>query len=188
MPDEIIIDDGQIKSDQFSTSINSVILLHKPSSVPGLSKLLDSNGYYGRYKILRKVTRKHGETVISIEIYLPNSRASYTWPFRTLYNLTLGALVKKIRIKKIPAIRMIMNHLSLNKISKETTIDGLPKQLMITNRSRDLDYYQYMVSTLLHANLLVLDKTNNTIVFKLTNKEDIEEVNANLFNPDNYLD
>ena len=63
LPDDAIIDDVN-KSDAYSISINSVILLYKPQSIPTLSKLLDDNGYYGRYTIMTKVTKKLGERLL----------------------------------------------------------------------------------------------------------------------------
>jgi len=192
MNDDVIVNDGEIKSDEFSVSINSIVLLNKPTTVPGLMKILDDNGYFGRYKVLRKVTKKYGETIISIEVYLPNSNANYIWPFRTLYNLTIGSLVKKIKLRKIPAIKYIMRYLANGCHFKGkfeiTSIDELPVKLMKDNYSNDLSYYQYMVTTLVHAGLLVIDKKNKKIIFRLKDDKDIEEVCSNLFNPDNYLD
>lgn len=190
LPDDAIIDDVN-KSDAYSTSINSIILLYKPQTIPKLSKLLDDNGYYGRYNIMTKVTKKLGETVISIEIYLPNSGFSYLWPFRTLYNITLGKLLKKVKLKRMPAIHYVMSYLSTSyqiyiKI-EINSIDELPRQLMKAYGSRDYSYYQYIVATMVHAGLLKITTTKK-IVFCLKNAEDIKEVNENLFNPDNYLD
>jgi len=190
MPDQII-NDHEIKSDEFSISINSLILLKKPNSVLKLNKALDDNGYYGRYKILRKVTKKHGETVINIEVYLPNSRTSYLWPFKTLFNLTLGKLVKRSKIKSIPAIKHVMAYLAsafnIEHTLKSTPIEKLPDHLMEAHYSTDLNHFQYIVTVLIHAGLIVVDE-NNVVVFKLRDTDDIEEVYSNLFNPDNYLD
>ena len=185
MSDEIIIDD-EIKSDSFSISINSIILLYKPSTIVALNKLLDNNGYFGRYKIRKKVSRRLGETIINIEVYLPNSRTSYLWPFRTLYNMTIGALVKKVRLKKTPALIYIMHQLACYH-SKIESIDSLPDKLMKDNMSFDRDYYQYMVTTLLHAGLITENK-NKILLYKLKTEEDIEEVHSNLFITSNYLD
>ena len=69
-----------------------------------------------------------------------------------------------------------------------TSIDELPVKLMKDNYSNDLSYYQYMVTTLVHAGLLVIDKKNKKIIFRLKDDKDIEEVCSNLFNSDNYLD
>ena len=190
LPDDAIIDD-ESKSDAYSMSINSIILLYKPTTIPGLSKLLDDNGYYGRYTILKKVTKNYGDTIINIEVYLPNSGFSYLWPFRTLYNMTVGRLLKKVRLKKIPAIPYVMSYLSnqaaLITKFQMTTIDDLPNQLMKAYNSRDYSYYQYIVSTMIHAGLFKITTTKR-IIFRLKNAEDIKEVNDNLFNPDNYLD
>lgn len=190
LKDDEFIDD-EIKSDSYSMSINSIIILYKPRSIPALCKLLDDNGYYGRYTIINKVTRRLGENVISIEVYLPNSTCSYTWPFRTLYNMTLGKLLKKIKLRKIPAMPYVMRFLSkgssiTGKLALNT-IDDMPNQLMKAYNSRDYSYYQYIVSTLIHAGLLKIDSDKN-VIFLLKSEEDIKEVNDNLFNPDNYLD
>lgn len=188
--DDVIIDDVN-KSDSYSMSINSIIILYKPKSILALCRLLDDNGYYGRYTIINKVTRRLGETVICIEVYLPNSACSYTWPFRTLYNMTMGKLLKKIKLRKIPALPYVMRFLSKGSsiTGKMTfnTIDDMPNQLMKAYNSRDYSYYQYIVSTLIHAGLLKID-SNKKVIFLLRSEEDIKEVNDNLFNLDNYLD
>ena len=190
LPDDAIIDDVN-KSDAYSISINSVILLYKPQSIPTLSKLLDDNGYYGRYTIMTKVTKKLGETVINIEVFLPNSGFSYLWPFRTLYNLTLGRLLKKVKLRKIPAVPYVMTYLSTESIFSTKfeigSIEELPRELMKAYGSRDYSYYQYIVSTMIHAGLFKITR-DKKIIFLLKNEEDIKEVNDNLFNPDNYLD
>ena len=190
LPDDAIIDDVN-KSDAYSISINSVILLYKPQSIPTLSKLLDDNGYYGRYTIMTKVTKKLGETVINIEVFLPNSGFSYLWPFRTLYNLTLGRLLKKVKLRKIPAIPYVMTYLYTETIFSTKfeigSIEELPRELMKAYGSRDYSYYQYIVSTTIHAGLFKITR-DKKIIFLLKNEEDIKELNDNLFNPDNYLD
>jgi hypothetical protein len=189
--DDVIIDD-QNKSDTYSISINSIILLHKPNNLPSLCKLLDDNGYYGRYTIMKKVTKNHGETVINIEVYLPNSCFSYLWPFRTMYNLTLGRLLKKIKLRKIPAMPYVLSHLSsddpTNPLLDSPSIEELPYRIMKVNGSRNHSYYQYIVATMLHAGLFKISH-NKKLVFKLKdNDDDLKELMENLFNPDNYLD
>lgn len=190
LQDDFIIDEEN-KSDAYSLSINSIILMYKPSSVQALRRLLDDNGYYGRYTIINKVTRRMGENVISIEVYLPNSSCSYMWPFRTLYNMTLGRLLKKIRIRKTPAMPYVMRYLSKGSLTSPKpvieSIDHLPQMLMHVNNSHDRSYYQYIVTTLVHAGLFKMTPKKK-VVFLLKCAEDIKEVNENLFNSDNYLD
>jgi hypothetical protein len=67
------------------------------------------------------------------------------------------------------------------------SIEELPRELMKAYGSRDYSYYQYIVSTMIHAGLFKITR-DKKIIFLLKNEEDIKEVNDNLFNPDNYLD
>lgn len=179
------MEDESLKSDKYSIPINTIISLYRPETVIELKSLLDDNGYYGRHKIKKKYSKIRGDSIIHIEIYLPNSIHTYNWPFKTMYNLTIGNLVRKINLKNIPAIPFVMNYLSSNKM-KIKSIPELPSQLLKPYNSNDLGYYQYIVTTLVHAGLFGFNKKKE-LVFVLKNTEDVKEVYENLFNQDNYL-
>ena len=87
MNDPII--DDVLKSDKYSVSINQLMFgrKYKPN-VASVSRLLDDNGYFGRYKIEVVKDRKFGiDTLIKIHIYLVDSGLTYTWPHATFFDL-----------------------------------------------------------------------------------------------------
>ena len=201
MPDEIIIND-EIKSDEYSVSINSLVILHKPKNINALSKLLDNNGYFGRYKILRRLTKKIGDTIVNIEVYLPNSLCSYIWPFETVYNLKTNKLVKRIALKSIRRgiwnsmmITMTIDDGPAHKLELKTLQD-LPRQ-MPNNYGLSIDQLHYLVRIMAQAGLFGIDK-NNKLYFKLKYKQedynnnptepnkDFIEVIDNLLSPDQW--
>ena len=86
---EDILLDEDFKSDKYEISINELLFgrVYK-STTQAVAKLLDDNGYYGRYKIEHVKDRKHGiDTMIKIHVYLVDSGHTYTWPFQTYFNL-----------------------------------------------------------------------------------------------------
>jgi hypothetical protein len=182
--DDEIIDDGVIddenKNDEFKISINNLVLLNRPGSVIKMSELLDDNGYFGRYKIHRRLTKVNGDTIITVEIYLPNSTTYYTWPFKTFYNLTSKKMFKRVRLKKVPAMKYIICQLICYKWDDSVEkFDSLPEFLARENFSYAFDYYRTMVKYLIDAGLFTTD--NNKVVFKLKSVLDIKEVVSNLF-------
>jgi hypothetical protein len=79
---------SEYQSDKFRISINELLFSrsYRPT-VESLSKLLDENGYFGRYKIETVESRKHGiDLLIKVHIYLYNSVYTYTWPSGTFFN------------------------------------------------------------------------------------------------------
>lgn len=74
--------------DVYKKSINNIIVSSCPKSIEKLEELLDKNGYYGRYKVVRHYAKNIKELAIKIEVYLPDSVHTYTWPLDTHYNLT----------------------------------------------------------------------------------------------------
>lgn len=86
--DDLILNE-EFKSDKFEVSINELLFSrsYKPT-VQSISKLLDNNGYFGRYKIETLTSKKHGtDVLIKIHFYLYDSRFTYTWPFSTFFNV-----------------------------------------------------------------------------------------------------
>lgn len=85
---DILLDDD-FKSDKYSVSINELMFSRKYSpTVTSVSKLLDDNGYFGRYRIETVKDRKLGiHTLIKIHVYLVDSGVTYTWPFNTFFDL-----------------------------------------------------------------------------------------------------
>lgn len=84
-----IILDSEYKSDKFSLSINELLFSrsYRPS-IESISKLLDDNGYFGRYEIETVEHKKHGiDLLIKINVYLYNSVYTYTWPYGTFFNV-----------------------------------------------------------------------------------------------------
>jgi hypothetical protein len=88
MEDRPILDD-EFKSDKFEISINELLFSSSyRSSVNSVSKLLDDNGYFGRYKIETFITKKYGtDVLVKIHVYLCDSRFTYIWPHQTFFNL-----------------------------------------------------------------------------------------------------
>jgi hypothetical protein len=176
MPDEIIIDD-EIKSDSYSVSINSIILLYKPRTIPILSKLLDENGYFGRYKILRKLTKKIGNTIINIEVYLPNSNFYYVWPFKTSYNMTDGVLLRKVSLKNISSTNLYVFMLAMAhgawgqpKIELNT-LEDIPNQFYC-KLGNDIEKLKYIIKIMAQAGLFGID-SNNKLYFRLKHDPNI---------------
>jgi hypothetical protein len=86
--DDLILND-EFKSDKFEVSINELLFSrsYKPT-VQSISKLLDNNGYFGRYQIETLTSKKHGtDVLIKIHFYLYDSRFTYTWPYSTFFNI-----------------------------------------------------------------------------------------------------
>lgn len=85
---DFLIDD-EFKSDKYEISINELLFgkIYKPT-ILSVGKLLDNNGYFGRYKIEQVKDRKYGiDSLIKIHVYLVDSGHTYTWPFQTYFNL-----------------------------------------------------------------------------------------------------
>jgi hypothetical protein len=85
---DLLIND-EFKSDKYSISLNELMFgrPYRPNVV-SVSKLLDNNGYFGRYRIEVIKNRKFGtDTLIKIHIYLVDSGLSYTWPYNTFFDL-----------------------------------------------------------------------------------------------------
>jgi hypothetical protein len=79
----------EFKSDKFEVSLNEILFSrsYKPS-VNSVSKLLDANGYFGRYKIETIDNRKFGtDILIRVHVYLYDSVYTYTWPYNTFFDL-----------------------------------------------------------------------------------------------------
>jgi hypothetical protein len=107
--DDILLND-EFKSDKFHTSINELLFSrpYKPT-VQSISRILDDNGYFGRYTIETLTDRKHGtDVLIKIHLYLYDSRFSYTWPFSTFFNID-----KKMYGHSRKAPRGILNNSSM---------------------------------------------------------------------------
>lgn len=85
---DLLIND-EFKSDKYSVSLNELMFgrQYRPNVV-SISKLLDNNGYFGRYRIEVIKDRKFGtDTLVKIHIYLVDSGLSYTWPYSTFFDL-----------------------------------------------------------------------------------------------------
>lgn len=79
----------EFKSDKYEVSLNELLFsrTYNPS-VNSISKLLDNNGYFGRYKIETLTNRKFGtDVLIKVHVYLIDSVYTYTWPYNTFFNL-----------------------------------------------------------------------------------------------------
>lgn len=200
MHDEIIID-HEIKSDEYKVPINTLVVLNKPTTVSALSKLLDDNGYFGRYKILRKVTKNLGDIIITVEVYLPNSNFTYTWPFKTFYNLTLGRLLRRPALKSYDSVNLYIFMLSIahgacgHPKIELTTLEELPYQLPRTF-GLSKNNLNYIFKTWAQAGLFGLT-SNNKLIFRLKHdnkiyseidNKDFEEVIYNLFKPEIWPD
>jgi hypothetical protein len=86
--DDFLIDE-EFKNDKYSVSLNQLMFgrPYKPNVI-SVSKLLDKNGYFGRYKIEVVKDRKFGtDILIKIHVYLVDSGISYTWPYNTFFDL-----------------------------------------------------------------------------------------------------
>jgi hypothetical protein len=85
---DLLIDD-EFKSDKFSVSLNE-LLFSRPyrPNVKSVSKLLDDNGYFGRYRIEPIYDKKfRADSTIKIHVYLVDSGYTYTWPYNTFFDL-----------------------------------------------------------------------------------------------------
>jgi hypothetical protein len=81
--------DDQFKSDKYEVSLNELFFsrTYNPS-VNSVSRLLDNNGYFGRYKIETLTNRKFGtDVLIRVHVYLIDSVFTYTWPYNTFFNI-----------------------------------------------------------------------------------------------------
>lgn len=98
---DILLDD-EFKSDKYSISINELLFgkVYKPT-IQSITKLLDDNGYYGRYRIEQVRDRKYGiDTMVKIHVYLVNSGYTYTWPFQTSFNLDKKCFTSNRKVPK----------------------------------------------------------------------------------------
>jgi len=85
----------EFKSDVYSKSINQLVTTYNPKTVDELSELLDDNGYYGRFEIVRVATKFYREVCVKVNVYLPDSIHTYEWPYMSHYNLTLRKFSKR---------------------------------------------------------------------------------------------
>lgn len=99
-PDDSIEDDD-IKSDVFVTSINGLVAFHSPRTIEAFSDLLSNNGYYGRFEIVRVSGASYRDLAVKVRVYLPNSVYSYEWPYLTYYSLTTNKFGKRKKPKGI---------------------------------------------------------------------------------------
>jgi len=86
--DEILLNE-QFKSDKFHITINHLLFSksYRPS-VNSISKILEDNGYFGRFKIEVVESKKFGtDILIKIHVYLYDSAFTYTWPHGTFFNI-----------------------------------------------------------------------------------------------------
>lgn len=81
--------DDEFKSDEYKTSINELLFSRTyKSSVKSIEKILNDNGYFGRFKIETIDNRKFGtDIIIRIHVYLYESSYTYIWPFNTSFNI-----------------------------------------------------------------------------------------------------
>lgn len=86
--EDILLDD-EFKSDKFKVSLNELMFSRTYSpSINSIHKLLDDNGYFGRYKIETIDNRKFGtDILIRVHVYLFDSVYTYVWPYSTFFNI-----------------------------------------------------------------------------------------------------
>jgi hypothetical protein len=73
--------------DVYKIPIRDVILNNSFNGIAQLSDLLDSNGYYGRHQIRQSVAKGKSNNNYVIQVYLPNSSITYSWPFKSTFDM-----------------------------------------------------------------------------------------------------
>jgi hypothetical protein len=87
-------------SDEFSKSIPDIVLMSNFKNMGEFASRLDENGYYGRYNIkLAMGNKKHTYDNYIVNVYLPDSVFSYTWPYKSAFNITEKRILKSKQAK-----------------------------------------------------------------------------------------
>lgn len=130
---DLLIND-EFKSDKYSVSLNELMFgrTYRPNVV-SVSKLLDNNGYFGRYRIEVIKDRKFGtDTLVKIHIYLVDSGLSYTWPYSTFFDLDTKRFGHNRKVPRGVFTDKSMFNYCVNVLSiMFTPVNMLPKPLLI---------------------------------------------------------
>ena len=170
------------KSDYYSISINSLLLAANPKSIAKVENLLDDNGYYGRYRIVRESVPVFA-ICIKIEVYLPESLNTYKWPFKTYYNLSTNSFGKRRIprvIKNTFRFNKIMLFLALCDLDLSSGVDRLALSGSKIMGWANKDDYVKTIMFFIKCGMFVNSK------FCIKTEQDVVEVQSNLFDP-NYF-
>lgn len=108
MNDPII--DDVFKSDRYSISLNQLLFTKRfQPNITSVSKLLDDNGYFGRYRIEQILEKKM--LGIKIHVYLVDSGVTYIWPYDTSFNLQSKKFTTNRRVPRgLQMDKFMFNH------------------------------------------------------------------------------
>jgi len=202
--EDFIIDDF-FKSDKYEVSINELLFtrLHK-KSVDSICKLLDNNGYFGRYKIESFSDKKFGtDVLIKVHIYMPNSAHSYIWPFNTFFNITRnlfgsnrriprGVLSDQTMLRYSFLVLSVMfsdneeEDLSIHDLNCKKAMDIIKEgnynvehwAYIICKQRKCIEELNYFDKFIAFISRIGLIKNNR---FLIRDKEDAREISSNLF-------
>lgn len=85
--------------DRYTLPIHILIDAYNPLDIARLKEILDDRGYYGRYKIIEIKDYKLNATKLKIEVYMPDSCITYSWPYENFYILGKGLAKKRLKNK-----------------------------------------------------------------------------------------
>lgn len=86
-------------SDSFSKSIPDIVLMSNFKNMGEFANRLDENGYYGRYDIKLALGKKHDYNNYVVNVYLPDSIYTYTWPYKSSFNIKEKRIVRNGQAK-----------------------------------------------------------------------------------------
>lgn len=158
---EIINDDG------FRISIPDVLAKHKVQDEIQLTLALDDNGYAGRNHVIRIHRFGFKTDEYRVKIYLPDSRLTYLWPWKTNYSPYANNKNIEAILKTLP----------------ENTYN-LVKELYSTNSKAEEIMSRYVLDKktgLLYRNFLKDSKLVRNRSPVLLTKYDAIEIASNLF-------
>jgi hypothetical protein len=128
---DLLIDD-EFKSDEYSISLNK-LLFGRPyrPNIKSLSRLLDDNGYFGRYRIEPIYDKRFKpDSTVKIHVYLVDSNYTYTWPYSTFFDIDKKMFGHNRRIPRGVLTDKFMFDYCINVLSiMSTPIDIIKKPM-----------------------------------------------------------
>jgi len=172
-----------ILDDVYTISINSLVFSKTPKTVKQLEDVLNSNGYYGRFRIDRQYVKNSQDIYVKVKVYLPDSCCFYSWPLFGNYNLTSKCFTKRKKPSVLNnqfKLKKCLQFFAINKYKINTSIEEVAdiasKYFGWATKS---DYVKIM-KLLIESDLIINGK------FIIKSEKDIPEVFDNLLDA-NYF-
>lgn len=165
------------ESDAYKISINSLVLAKCPSSIQELKELLESNGYYGRVSVKKVSVKSKKDLLVRVQVYLPDSKVNYIWPFIGSYNISKNCITKRKKPSAIIDNQKLYKCMDILLLADKRVedLDSLPELFSKYIGWASKSEYSKMIRFLIKSELIVDGR------FILRSLSDVKEVHDNLF-------